>query len=375
MTLVYLDTSNIHLLTTLRRKDNARFTSFLERWRGLSCTLALSNVHLFELRRYGDASARDERYQLLEDLCPIRFQSESMDGVEILRALSKHRDTLGLDYPADQLVEAFPKFLHTPTEVSQIRELEHTVLALAFEAFYDASKTGAAAHSREEGTKYERHRISQIGDAKPAPEHRAMFLEEWEKQQPSSSELENLRELVPPEVLNEMFDAFRDLGLRFLDRAEEVGSANAYAEALGLDLSDPSIARSFTDQASQQYAFRFSVREAAQTLGVQCESGFEMATELVRLEDCPGTWLRHAVEIQIRKATAKDEPSNLFDLNHLGHLPYVNLLFTDKRIAEFARQVLSSSNLPASLRHVKKPLAVSNSIEALESALSSGSNS
>lgn len=94
-----------------------------------------------------------------------------------------------------------------------------------------------------------------------------------------------------------------------------------------------------------------------------------MATELVRLEDCPGTWLRHAVELQIRKATAKDEPSNLFDLNHLGHLPYVDLLFTDKRIAEFARQVLSAPNLPASLRHVKKPLAIPNSIEALESAL------
>jgi hypothetical protein len=91
----------------------------------------------------------------------------------------------------------------------------------------------------------------------------------------------------------------------------------------------------------------------------------------VKLEDCPGAWLKNAVEIQMRKAVAKDEPSNLFDLNHLSHLPYVDLFFGDKSIATFTSQVLTSPNLPVSLLNVKRPIAVPNSIEALESAIDS----
>lgn len=371
MALIYPDTSNIDLLSKIRQQDRARFAVFLEKWKELDCTLAISGAHIFELRRYADSSAREARYQLLEELCPIRCQSSSIDRLEIVRALSNHRDELGLKDSIDQIIEAFPMLFNTPAEVSEMRQLEDGGLSLIFEAFYDASKIGAAASSREQGTKYERRRVSQLGDAKPTSEQRATFLEEWDKQQFPSSALENFHKLVPPEALEGLFNAFRDLGLKFLDRAEEVGSTNAFAEALGLDLNERSVSHSYTDQAAQQFAFRFSVREAAQSIGIQDEALLNLASKLVKLEDCPGVWLRNAVELQIKKAIAKDAPSNLFDLNHLSHLPYVDVLFTDKRIAEFTRQVLASSSLPALLRDVKEPVAVPNSIEALESVIAS----
>jgi hypothetical protein len=237
------------------------------------------------------------------------------------------------------------------------------------EAFYDAGKVGAAASSREEGTKYERRRLSQIGDAKPTEEQRAEFLKAWEEPQVPPSELENFYKLVPPELMEEMTNLFRDLGLRFLDRAEEISSANALAEALGVDPNDRATARSYTDQLPQKFAFRFPVREAARSLGVQDDALLTKASEIVRLEECPGMWLRNAVEIEMRKAIAKDMPSNLLHLNHLGHLPYVDLLFTDKRVADFARRVLTSQSLPPALQGVRQPVAVPDSIDAIESAL------
>jgi hypothetical protein len=371
MALIYPDTSNIDLLSKIRQQDRARFNAFLEKWKELNCTLAISGTHIFELRRYADSSAREARYQLFEELCPIRCQSSSIDTLEIVHALRNHRDELCLKDSTDEIIEAFSMRFNTPAEVSEMRQLEADELSLLFEAFYDASKIGAAASSREEGTKYERRRVSQLGDAKPTSEQRAAFLEEWDEQQFPSSELENFHKLVPPEAMEGLLNAFRDLGLQFLDRAEEVGGTNAFAEALGLDLNERSVSRSYTDQATQQFAFRFSVREAAQSIGIQDEVLLNLASKLVKLEDCPGVWLRNAVELQIKKAVAKDVPSNLFDLNHLTHLPYVDMLFTDKRIAEFTRQVLASPNLPTSLRDVKQPIAVPNNIEALESVIAS----
>src|SRR2546423_12996027 len=121
MALVYLDTSNIDLLSKLRQRNRDRFVSFLAKWRELNCTLAISGVHIFELRRYGDSSGREARYQLLEDLCPIRCQSSSIDNLEILCALSHHREELGLKDSTNELGEAFPMRFNTAAELSEIR--------------------------------------------------------------------------------------------------------------------------------------------------------------------------------------------------------------------------------------------------------------
>jgi hypothetical protein len=302
-------------------------------------------------------------------MCPIRLQTDTVDRIEILRVLSRHAERLGPAVATGPAVEPFPLHLNTPREISEVRQFESPELALLFEAFYDAARAGAAANSREEGVKYERPRLSQIGNAKTTQNQRAAFLEEWEKHKPSQVELENIYKIVPPELVEEMGDFFRDLALQFLDRTEEVGGANAYAEALGVDPTDRKTARSFTDQFSQQFAFSFSVREAARSLGIHDESLLEVACGLVRLDECPGTWLKYAVEIQMRKATAKDVPSNLLDLNHLGHLAYVDLLFTDKRVADFARRVMTAADLPPSLQGVRGPVSVGADVEMLESAL------
>jgi hypothetical protein len=89
----------------------------------------------------------------------------------------------------------------------------------------------------------------------------------------------------------------------------------------------------------------------------------------VAIEDCPGHWLRNAVSEQVEKAFPQDHPSNLFDINHIGYLPYVDLLFCDKRMSEVTRQVLRLDGRPEGLQATQSPISVANTVQAIIGAL------
>jgi hypothetical protein len=78
-----------------------------------------------------------------------------------------------------------------------------------------------------------------------------------------------------------------------------------------------------------------------------------------------------SVQLQIRKAIPIDDASNYYDLEHLSYLPYVDAMFTDKRIATLTRQVLDSNQLPSSLARIEPPIAIPNSVDSIESHISS----
>jgi hypothetical protein len=89
----------------------------------LNCTLAISGWHIFELRRYADSSAREERYQLLKELCPIRCQSSPIDSHK--RANERERRQRGANPAAEVLKSlAVLRFINENLFCKLIREID-----------------------------------------------------------------------------------------------------------------------------------------------------------------------------------------------------------------------------------------------------------
>lgn len=61
--------------------------------------------------------------------------------------------------------------------------------------------------------------------------------------------------------------------------------------------------------------------------------------------------------------------NNEYDLEHIHYLPYVDVFLTDKRIVDKVKQILRKSDLIKSLKSVKVPTNIPNSLEYLEKAL------
>src|SRR2546422_4738569 len=94
--LVYLDHSHLVLLADTAAQSTSDFGAFLAFWRSRALTLALSRVHLIEMRRHADPATRERRYRLLEYFTPFRSdigpRSEypnSVRELEITAALAR----------------------------------------------------------------------------------------------------------------------------------------------------------------------------------------------------------------------------------------------------------------------------------------------
>ena len=379
MPVIYLDTSHLHLLAEARRTNQDRFSQFLAVWKERSCTLALTMTHIQEICRYQDQPGREERYHLLKDLLPIRCDLVLAEGVpvalrllhnrEIYAALMRKGMVSSQGEGLSRYTEGLPELLTEPAQIELYKQLETVDVYRNFiEAFYDLNKVSAEANSRKVGTNYERHRLSKIQNSKLKPEHIAEVLQKLEEGRTNIPQ--SLRNVAPQEIIDEQFDKLRDLIELFANRVREVGNINALAEFLEVDTENKTDFSKHTDVLNQEYVFKKVVQMFLdEVCDLQDEAVLETVTQRIVPEDCPGWWLKHAVLLQMRKATAVDEASNYSDLEHLSYLPYVDLFFADKRIAEFTRQVLASPQLPVLLRDVGKPVAIPKSIGALESIL------
>jgi hypothetical protein len=352
-------------------------------WNSQKCALALSLTHLHEISRYNDDVKKAARYDLLEELLPIHCDISITNEVPSTFRLLTHREIFNALIKLNvvsvqneallQYAEGLPEQLTSKDHIALLRQLETVDLYRnMLEAFYEANRVSAAANSRPPRTKYERQKLSQITDTKIKADDVADLLRQLEKDNVDIERLGSLHKLVTPELLDEMFGSMRIMIEQFVERADEVGSSNALAEFLGVDSTDRASTRMPLDLLIQQHTFEFSVRQfLTDVCHVQDKSLLDNLLKQVKLEDCPGTWLKHTVQIQMRKAVTEDEPSNYYDLEHLAYLPYVDLLLADKRITTFAHQVLNSTNLPLSLNGVREPISVPNSVDAVESVISS----
>lgn len=124
--LLSLDTPQIHLLERTRRADPARYSSFVDIWKGCGCVLVFTSTQASELRRYEDAERREGRYQVLADLAPIRTDLPLPEGIspgprtflerEIISALAERGLIQALDAannPIPKWAEILPGYLNS----------------------------------------------------------------------------------------------------------------------------------------------------------------------------------------------------------------------------------------------------------------------
>jgi hypothetical protein len=381
--IIYLDNSHLHLLSEVRRANPARFAKFMKLWTANKCALALSHIHLHEISRYNNQTKREARYDLLEEMLPIHCDISLGDEIPVAFRLLTNREIFSVlirrnivfvqDQTLIRYAGGFPEQFTSKAQITLLTQLDIVgVWRNLIEAFYEANKVSAAANSRQPQTKYERHRLSQIGDTKIKKDDVTALLKQLEEDSEDIAQWECLRDLVPPELMDEEFRRIRNKVEQYVERVDEVGSSNALAEFLGVDPSDRTSFRKPLDLLIQQHTFESGVRQfLADVCGENDETKVGEVVRQLKMEDCPGTWLKNAVQLQIRKAVNEDEASNYYDLEHLAYLPYADLFFADKRITEFTRQVLNSNQSLPSLKGINEPIAVPNSVDAIESVISS----
>src|SRR5688572_25170930 len=88
MNLVYLDTSNLALLSKIKDESPKQFQSFMEKWHSKNYTLGVSEAHIFEIVRHGSVLERNSRFALLKTMLPVRFE-RGIFPKEIIIALKR----------------------------------------------------------------------------------------------------------------------------------------------------------------------------------------------------------------------------------------------------------------------------------------------
>lgn len=376
---IYLDNSHLHLLSELRRTNPTRFESFLKVWTAHDCVLALSQAHLSEINRYEDQPRREARYEFLATLLPIYSDLPigddaphiflSLTNREIFNALIK-RGVISLKEPVQaRFGRAFPNTLTSKTHIDLLRGLSTIpVYQDVLNAFYQATEVAASANSRPPNTKYEMRRLSEIPNTGLAADMLSEAMRGLDEMEIDGDGLDAFTNLISKEQLEQVLGDLKAAMENFGQRTGEIGAANALAEYLGTNSTD----RRSLDELIAQHTFEFIVRQfVVELCPDQNDDTITNLSAQVKLEDCPGTWLKNAVRLEMRKAMPVDRASNHYDLEHLSYLPYVDRFFADKRIAHCAAQVLNSIQVPNSVTGLHAPIAIPNYVDALESEICS----
>jgi hypothetical protein len=174
-------------------------------------------------------------------------------------------------------------------------------------------------------------------------------------------------ELLPPEQRAAIEAGSRQQMREMMTKMRSEGPRKVIADSVGADLTNKAVLRQTGDEA----LVRSRLKQDALAIASHYLSP-EKAEELSRtvaLEHCPARWLKFQVEREIEKAEPKSLPSNEYDLMHVSHLPYVDLLFTDKRIRAYVEQVHRRHAEWPLWSRMGRPVHVSQSIDSLIDAL------
>jgi len=380
LSLIFLDTPQIGLLEEKRRTDYARYRSFCNAWKQRGCTLVFTWTQAGELTRYADAPRREGRSEVLADLAPIRTDFDPMHGEsigprilmhrEIMRALAERGLITAAVIGADRLAEwtdmlpgrltvGHTDFLRMLMENEDYRRLESQM--------YDAARFAAAA-MKSEGQSRRNVRVQDVPGTPVPPEIASRHRAEIENALRRLREESGLGNLPP--MTEEMLSTVRAFSLGFADRAAKVGPREALLEQLPVARqTDAERLKLTTDELVRSWFFEFQIRFVVGKLLGAPEHQQDTFARALEFSDCPGSWLQWELELCVRRGTTEPRPSHQHDAERLAYLPYVDLLFTDRQMAQFVEQVRNDQSTPKGIRAAPPPVAISNSLTALERAL------
>lgn len=366
MNRIYLDTSNIALLTKIKENDSQRFQRFLNKWRSKNFILAISNAHLFEIMRHSSTEERVARFNLLENLLPIRYEPLVVEKEIILALLQK-----GAIINKFLSISFFTEKILTPTDLIGFRGLDNPLMRDIYNLNYDAYQTTWNMEIDESKLgDFRTTRFSSIPENAISQEELRDFIDKLKPiLQENTKSIFEKYENIPDEAAeignNLVIEALES----FFNRSSQVGLKEAFAEFIEIDSTDNKTQRTFVDKHLNGFNFKINVESTVQEqLGITDAEDIEFLKNSILPENCPGFWLKTQIRNRLLKANLIGA-SNELDIHHLSHLPYVNMLFTDKRIVEMTKQVFNSNDLLKLLRNTNMPISIPNTIEALESAL------
>lgn len=369
--LVYLDTWVWSRIIQARAATPRVFETFLGVWNENACKLAVSRTHLFELRRHGDPITREYRYQLIEALLPGRFDMlgdsqpimNTVSNREIAMAYAK---SFNLDVlkRADRYWAGFPLPLLDQDDVSVLRQLEDPVVGAFLHLLHDALGHEATERRRSRLEPYKRFRLTSIPTEKFPRSQVDILIERLEQEVMRTPFWGLATKLVPAAQMGNQYAEALRVAREVLIRASQVGLRKAFTEFYA---SPHTRQREFTDTIIQQSGFNTDVEEILRTLcGLSNPIDVKRVASIMTVDQCPGTWIRNAVEIELRKSKSVPEPNDWFDLDHLTHLPYVDLFLSDAELVNNTMKVFRRlDSLPDVVRGVRPPLHAEGSLQGL----------
>jgi len=382
VSLVFLDTSQVSLLEESRRTDPSGYLSFLAGWKRRGCALVLTMTQAGELTRYSDALRRNARYEVLADLGPVRADFGAAQIAargpqillhrEILRALAQRGLIAPGALPAGTLAawtEILPGRLDKNVAAT-LRDLMENQEYRDLEADMFHAHQHEAAAMKFEGRSGKGVHVRELPAGAIPPEVQAQFPALLDAAVALLRE-QSARGALPP-ISEDVLSSCRGRALEFLGRAAKVGARDALLERLPITRETEAELLALTrDELVNSSVFESQVRSVARNLLNASGHQEEAMVRALRFADCPGSWLERRLKNWIRGRSPAPEPSHLHDAERIAYLPYVDLLFTDKEMAEFVRQVMRDKSTPDCIRALPPPMAVSKSLKEVEEALDS----
>ena len=234
---------------------------------------------------------------------------------------------------------------------------------------YDAARLAAAAAKHAGQIKKER-RVRDLPRT-PVPTERALAYRKEIEDVTASMEEQSRLGVLPPIPADALADS-RRLGLEFLARMEEIGPQAALIERLPVaGLARDHVLKLTTEEHVERHCFQVLVRSFARDVLKATEDQQDFLAQTLALADCPGSWLQRRLEACVRRGCSEPRPNHRHDAERLAYLPYVDVLLTDAEMAEFVRQIRRDESTPEAIRNARAPVAVPNSLDALEEVIGS----
>ncbi len=380
MSLIMLDTPQLHLLERVRRIDPIRYSSFRDTWKRRGCTVVFTRAQASELGRYGNTVRRQARYQVLADLAPIRTDLPVSEATslgphtfierEIVRAMVERGVVKPANPDADPLpewIEMLPGHLNASEWIAlALIEVESYRDLLKRE--YDAHRFAAGAEKHHGQTK--RGRVCDL-PSEPLPAEKVLAgRAEIERAFISMQEQSQRGELpqMPPDALNVILES----ALPFLARMGEIGNQDAFLERLPVTrFTKAELLKMNTDEVINNSVFEACLRNFAREVLNANETDQDFLARTLAFADCPGSWLQRRLELCVRHASREPKPNHHFDAERLSYLPYVDMLLTDKEMANFVRQIRRDEFTPTRILNAPPAVSIPNSIDVLEEKIDS----
>jgi hypothetical protein len=326
---------------------------------------------------YQDADRREGRYHALADLAPIRTDLPAFGGNssgprmlverEIVCAMVDRgflRSASMEAIPFDKRAHLLPWCLEA-SQVGILREMLEDRFYTQFLTLENNAARHAAAAEKMEGQAKKRGRVRDLPNAPPPTE--VMIAARNEVERHFALLAENPSKGGLPPVSADVAATASELAYGLLDRVAELGPRAAFLERLRVSRLEPEqLSPLLRDEVVEHHVFEMCLRLFARDVLNMDEAGQTMLAQALELSDCPGFWLQMRLRHRIPLECLEPRPSHHSDAERLAYLPYVDLLLTDKQMAQFVREIMRSETTPPAIREARPPVRIPNTMDALE---------